>query len=57
MAPNGRSEIHNDAWQTDPYRWSGPLGRSPTTFSSLIGRDCGTITFDSRGRIVTICVG
>jgi hypothetical protein len=29
MAPNGRSEIHDDAWQTDSYTWRGPLGRSP----------------------------
>jgi hypothetical protein len=49
MAPNGRSEIHDDGWQTDAYSWGGPLGRSPRTFSSLLGRDCGSITFDSRG--------
>jgi hypothetical protein len=57
MAANGRSEIHNDAWQTDAYRWGGPLGRSPRTSSTSLGRDCGSITFDRRGRIVTICVG
>jgi hypothetical protein len=57
MAPNGESEIHNDAWQTDAYSWSGPLGRSPRTFSSQISRDCGSIAFDRRGRIVSICVG
>jgi hypothetical protein len=57
MAPNGRSEIHNDAWQTDAYRWGGPLGRSLQTPSTSLGRDCGSITFDRRGRIVTICVG
>ena len=26
MAPNGRSNLHNDAYQTDSYRWAGPLG-------------------------------
>jgi hypothetical protein len=57
MAPNGTSEIHNDAWQTDAYSWSGPLGRSPATFSTLINRDCGSIAFDRRGRLVSICVG
>jgi len=57
MAPNGRSEIHNDAWQTDTYAWAGPRGRSPQTFSTSIGRDCGTIAFDSRGRLVSVCVG
>jgi hypothetical protein len=57
MAPNGRSEIHNDAWQTDAYRWSGPLGRSPHPFSASLSGDCGSTTFDSHGRIITICVG
>ena len=57
MAPNGSSEIHGDAWQTDAYSWSGPAGRSPATFSTLLHRDCGTITFDRRGRLVSICVG
>jgi hypothetical protein len=57
MAANGASEIHNDAWQTDAYTWSGPLGRSPVVSSSLLGRDCGSITFDSQGRLVSICVG
>ena len=27
MAANGRSNVHNDAYQTDTYRNSGPLGR------------------------------
>ncbi len=57
MAPNGRSEIHDDAWQTDAYKWSGPLGRSPQTLSSLLIRDCGSIAFDRRGRVVSVCVG
>src|SRR5437588_10976321 len=50
MAPNGLSEIHNDEWQSDFYRWGGPLGRSPHSFSSYLapGHDCGTITFDRR---------
>jgi hypothetical protein len=57
MASNGRSEIHDDAWQTDAVPWSGPLGRSPQTFSTLIVRDCGSIAFDRRGRLVSVCVG
>jgi hypothetical protein len=57
MAPNGSSEIHNDAWQTDTYTWAGPLDRSPHTFSAVIGRDCGSIAFDSHGRLVSVCVG
>jgi hypothetical protein len=59
MAPNGQSEIHNDGWQSDAYSWTGPLGRSPVTLSSYLppSHDCGSITFDSRGRVVSVCVG
>jgi hypothetical protein len=57
MAPNGRSEIHDDAWQTDAISWGGPLGRSPQTASTLLTRDCGSIAFDSRGRVISICIG
>jgi hypothetical protein len=57
MAPNGRSEIHNDGWQTNAFTWGGPLGRSPRTLSSLLVRDCASITFDRQGRVVSICVG
>jgi hypothetical protein len=59
MAANGRSEIHDDGWQTDLYTWGGPLGRSPRRFSSYLapGRDCGSITLDQRGRLVSICIG
>ena len=57
MAPNGASEIHDDAWQTDAYTWAGPLGRSPVVSSTLINHDCGSITFDSQGRLISVCVG
>ncbi|MFZ0041665.1 MAG: hypothetical protein WAK93_10180 [Solirubrobacteraceae bacterium] len=64
MAANGDSEIHDDGWQSDIYRWGGPLGRAPQTFSNYLavsgspsaGRDCGSTTFDSRGRVVSICI-
>jgi hypothetical protein len=57
MAANGRSEIHDDAWQTDAYAHGGPLGHSPVTLSTLIMHDCGSIAFDRRGRLVSVCVG
>jgi hypothetical protein len=57
MAPNGTSEIHDDAWQTDAYTWAGPLGRAPVLSSALINHDCGSITFDAQGRAVSVCVG
>ncbi|HEY3192783.1 MAG TPA: hypothetical protein VGJ61_08375 [Solirubrobacterales bacterium] len=56
MAPNGRSNIHDDAYMTDTYAVGGPLGDGSEP-SSLFSRECGSITFDSHGRIVTICVG
>lgn len=57
MAPNGTSEIHDDAWQSDVSRWGGPMGRAPQTISNYIRGDCGSITFDSRGRVISVCVG
>ena len=62
MAANGRSNVHNDAYQTDTYRTPGPLGRRTRTFSQFFGGpiglgSCGiTIAFDRRGRLVTTCV-
>jgi hypothetical protein len=56
MAPNGRNNIHDDPYMTDTYAGPGPLGDGSEP-SSLFVRECGSITFDSQGRIVTICVG
>jgi hypothetical protein len=57
MAPNGRSLLHEDAWQTDASTRAGPLGRDVQVTSTYFNRDCGSVTFDSRDRIVTVCVG
>lgn len=57
MARNGASNIHNDAYQSDVYNRAGPLGRDLGTDSALFTRECASVTFDRRGRIVTICVG
>jgi hypothetical protein len=57
MAPNGRSNLHNDAYQSDVYRRAGPLGRRMSRTSTFLAHECASVTFDSRGRIVTICVG
>ncbi len=57
MAPNDRSNLHQDAYQTDASRGLGPLGKDMRQTSTLKTADCGSVTFDSRGRIVTICVG
>jgi hypothetical protein len=57
MAPNGASEIHDDGWQSDVSTWGGPLGRSPKQLSSDINHDCGSVTFDRQGRVISVCVG
>lgn len=59
MAANGLSEIHDDGWQSDIYAGGGPLGRSLQTLSNYLapGRDCGSITFDRQGRVISICIG
>jgi outer membrane protein assembly factor BamB len=56
MAPNGASNIHDDAYQTDAYDGPGPLGRDLSVRSTLFVAECASVTFDSRGRIVTVCV-
>src|SRR5436190_21765768 len=58
MAPNERSNLHDDAYQTDAYRTLGPLGRDvlkQDTFLPNLG-ECASITFDTRDRLVTVCV-
>jgi hypothetical protein len=57
MAANGTSNIHDDAYMTDTYAWSGPLGNDIQVSSRLFGRECGSVTIDSKGRLETICVG
>jgi hypothetical protein len=57
MAPNGRSNLHNDAYMTDVYQGAGPLGNGITRTSTFLSHECASLTFDSRDRIVAICVG
>jgi hypothetical protein len=57
MAPNGRSNLHDDAYQTDSYTWSGPLGNDTKVNSTFQVSECASLTFDSAGRIVAVCVG
>jgi hypothetical protein len=58
MERNGTSEIHDDEWQSDTYTYAGPLGYKPQEASSYLapGHDCGSITFDRRGRVISICI-
>lgn len=57
MAPNGRSNLHDDAYMTNTYLWAGPLGNNAQTLSTFQGGECASLTFDSSGRIVAICIG
>ena len=56
MAPNPRSNIHNDTWMTDAYRGPGPLGNAPQAISNAMSPAlCGSLTFHSRGYLVGVC--
>ena len=56
MAPNGRSNMHNDAYMTDAYAQRGPLGHGTQVTSTWLGiEECASLTFDSRDRILTLC--
>ncbi|WP_053227748.1 hypothetical protein [Solirubrobacter soli] len=56
MARNPFSNIHNDTWMTDAYRFAGPLGRALVATSGAHAPSlCGSLAFDKRGRIVSVC--
>src|SRR3954470_3875187 len=57
MAPNGSSNLHEDAYQSDASEHTGPLGRAMQRVSTFYSHECGSVTVDSKGRIVTVCVG
>jgi hypothetical protein len=57
LARNGSSNLHDDAYQTNAYRGRGPAGRNLTQRSAYLQQECASVTFDHRGRIVTVCVG
>ena len=58
LSPNDTNSMHNDAYASDAYRVSGPLGNNVKVKSASYGvRECATIAFDSHGRIVGLCGG
>jgi hypothetical protein len=58
LSPDGTNSMHNDAYASDAYEVSGPLGRNLKVKSASYGvRECATIAFDSHGRIVGLCGG
>lgn len=59
MAPNGRNNMHNDAYMTDTYTWAGPNGGELVLDLGTVGGYglCPTIVFDLKGRIITVFSG
>jgi hypothetical protein len=58
LSPDGTNSMHNDAYASDAYQVSGPLGDNLKVKSASYGvRECATIAFDSQGRIVGLCGG
>ncbi len=59
LAAAGINSMHNDAAQSDSYRWSGPLGNdievTSRQFHRLLG-NCVSQTFDSQGHMLGTCV-
>ncbi|MFO8011155.1 MAG: hypothetical protein R6U89_10145 [Dehalococcoidia bacterium] len=57
LAPNGKSNMHNDAYMSDTYEVSGPVGVDTQVDMQRYASStnlCVTITFDSEGRILTV---
>lgn len=61
MSPGSWSGIHNDAYMSDAYQVSGPLGRSPVVSSSFLGLNkknpLGLVVgmaFDRSGKITAL---
>jgi outer membrane protein assembly factor BamB len=56
LAPAPDSNIHDDTWMTDAIARPGPVGLAlqPTSFALPLAL-CGSLAFDSHGRIVSIC--
>ena len=56
MAPTGTSNIHNDTYMSDSYQWAGPLGKNTKVTSKWAGGECASMTFNSAGQIIAICL-
>ncbi len=56
LAPNPDSNIHNDTWMSDAYDRRGPVpGGLATQLGALPPSVCGSLAFDRRGRILSVC--
>jgi hypothetical protein len=57
LAPNGRSNVHNDAYMTDVYTGNGPEGDHLYLNFFEIARVFITIAFDNQGRVLSLGTG
>jgi hypothetical protein len=56
LAANPYSNIHDDTWMTDAYHGGGPTGPPfATRLGALAPSICSAMTFDRRGRMLTVC--
>lgn len=57
MAPNGKSNVHNDAYMTDAYSIKGPDSEMLNITMSNLNQLCVTITFNRENKLVTLGIG
>ncbi|HVU74299.1 MAG TPA: hypothetical protein VHE83_15140 [Mycobacteriales bacterium] len=57
MAPNNRSNLHDDAYQSNVIPGRGPSGAQLTVTSAFLQEECASLTFTRRGQIASVCVG
>src|ERR1051325_9605711 len=56
LARDPNSNIHNDTWMSDAYDRGGPVaGRLTTQLGALPPSVCGSLAFDRRGRVLSVC--
>jgi hypothetical protein len=56
MATNPNNNLHDDTWMTDAYNRTGPLGADlQATSGAMPPALCGSLAFDTHGRIVSVC--
>lgn len=56
MAAANFSNIHNNSYMTDTYSQAGPLGNNTSVTSVYAKGECASVTFNSKGQIVAICL-
>jgi hypothetical protein len=58
LAPNPFSNLHDDTWMSNVYPTiAGPTRGATTAYGAYSPSVCGSLLFDARGRIVSVCPG